>query len=175
MQGHPCLSWFLGVGVASRRKEVDADCGIGEGGAVVALAPKTFEIESLLQGLLNDYPRLLLPPVDDYQERSIWTIGYEVGTTAGSLDLLCIDSTGEVWVIETKLAKNRESQKQVVGQVLGYASAIAAWSIDKLQAVAQEHLKKPLMEYLAEAVGMADASRRWWQAARSGRRRVDGG
>lgn len=128
-------------------------------GGVVALEPQPFGIEVHLQRLLREYPRLLLAPVGDYQDRSIWTIGYEVGTEAGSLDLLCLDSTGEVWVVETKLAKNPEAKKQVVGQVLGYASSISAWTVDRLQAVAQDYLKKPLIEHLAEAVGMAGAER----------------
>lgn len=126
-------------------------------GQVVALEPQEFSLEVDLQDLLRDYPRLLLAPLPAYQDRTIWTIGYEVPTEAGSIDLLCLDSTGEVWVVETKLAKNPESRKQVVGQVLGYASAVAEWSVDRLEAVAQEFLGEPLVGFLGDELGGGDA------------------
>lgn len=128
-----------------------------DGGQVVALTPQPFDLEVDLQDLLRDYPRLLLAPVAAYQDRTIWTIGYEVGTDAGSIDLLCIDSTGEIWVVETKLARNSEAKKQVVGQVLGYTSAVADWSLDKLEAVGQDFLGRPLREHLADSIGGEEA------------------
>lgn len=125
-------------------------------GEIVALEPQEFTVEVDLQDLLRDYPRLLLAPVPDYQDRQIWTIGYEVGSRAGSIDLLCLDSTGEVWVVETKLAKNPEAKKQVVGQVLAYASVVATWTEDRLEAVAQDYLGEPLVEYLADQLGVEE-------------------
>lgn len=53
-----------------------------QGGGIVALEPRTFEIELRLQDLLRDYPRLLLAPVGEYADRLIWTIGYDVPTDA---------------------------------------------------------------------------------------------
>jgi len=126
-------------------------------GEIVALEEQPFDLEVGLQKLLEQYPRLMLSAGSTYQDRSVWTIGYEVGTDAGSIDLLMLDSTGEVWVVETKLRKNPEVKKQVVGQVLGYASCVAEWSIDKLQEVAQAYLGRPLLDYIGDDVGLEEA------------------
>ncbi len=122
-------------------------------GNLVALEKEPFDLEVTLQDLLAEYPSLMLSTGADYQERQIWTIGYEVATDAGSIDLLMLDSVGEVWVAEAKLRKNPEVKKQVVGQVLGYASCVAEWSIDKLGETAHSYLGQPLSEFLAEKVG----------------------
>ncbi len=124
---------------------------------MVALEPQGFDLEVDLQDLLRDYPRLLLAPVPDYQGREIWTIGYEVPSEAGSIDLLCLDSTGEVWIVETKLAKNPEARKQVVGQVLGYAAAVAEWSVDRLESVAQSDLGESLRDHISVGLGVQEA------------------
>lgn len=127
------------------------------GGEIVALEEQPFDLEVGLQKLLEHYPRLMLSAGSTYQDRSVWTIGYEVGTDAGSIDLLMLDSTGEVWVVETKLRKNPEVKKQVVGQVLGYASCVAEWSIDRLREVAQAYLGRPLLDYIGDDVGLEEA------------------
>lgn len=132
---------------------------------VVALEPHPFDLEVGLQELLESYPRLLLAAGGPYANREIWTIGYEVPVPAGSIDLLMLDSAGEVWVVETKLRKNPEVKKQVVGQVLGYAACVAEWTADKLDAVALEYQAvrgdgestQSLLQRLGESVGMETA------------------
>ena len=136
-----------------------------QGGKTIVLDPQPFDLEVGLQELLERYPTLMLA-ASEFDERQIWTIGYEVGTAAGAVDLLMLDSSGEVWIIETKLRKNPEVKKQVVGQVLGYASCVAAWSVDKLEAVALEYLNsrggmqvESLVEHLATDVGLEQAEK----------------
>ena len=134
-------------------------------GTIEVLAPKPFNLEVRLQELLEQHPELVLADLSDETDRSIWTIGWEVSTPAGSADLLMLDSTGRVWIVEAKLAANSEIKKQVVGQVLGYASCVADWGADDLDRVGTEYITRrvqtghgSLIEYLADQLGdQADA------------------
>ena len=105
-------------------------------GKITVLAHKPFDKEERLQDLLEHYPGIVLAGTSDDEGRVIWTIGREVGVSSGSIDLLLLDSTGHLWVVETKLAKSPEVRKQVVGQVLAYAADVATWDRAKLEEVA---------------------------------------
>jgi hypothetical protein len=112
----------------------------GTDGSIETLVPERFDLETTLQQMLADHPELALAGTVDDESMTIWTIGEEVSTAAGSIDLLLLDSTARLWVVETKLARNPDVKKQVVGQVLGYASCVAEWSADQLLACAAEYL-----------------------------------
>jgi len=129
-------------------------------GTIKVLASKPFNLEVRLQELLEQHPELVLADLSDDADRSIWTIGWEVSTPSGSADLLMLDSTGRVWIVETKLAANSEVKKQVVGQVLGYASCVAEWDADDLDRVGTEYITRraqtghgSLVEYLTDQLG----------------------
>ena len=103
--------------------------------------PEPFLNEAKLQSLIEEYPQLVFGTDEDaFTTAAIWTIGREVKLRSGSLDLLLIDSTGRVWVVETKLEHNQESRKQVVGQVLGYTADIAEWTAGDLETQADTYL-----------------------------------
>lgn len=110
------------------------------GGRIDELPHEAFEDEAKLQRLLEQHPGLVLAGTSDGEDRSIWAIGYEVPVPAGAIDLLLLDSTGHVWVVETKLAKNPEVRKQVVGQVLAYAADVATWGREDLEHHADGYL-----------------------------------
>lgn len=112
----------------------------GPDGRLQPIEGEPFDLESKLQGLLAEHPDLALAGTVDDESIEIWTIGMEVQTAAGSIDLLLLDSTGKLWVVETKLARNPEIKKQVVGQVLGYGSCIAEWTSDTIAATASNYL-----------------------------------
>jgi hypothetical protein len=129
-------------------------------GTLELLDPEPFPLEVHLQELLETHPSLVLTDTVDDQDRRIWTIGWEVGVEAGSIDLLLLDSTARVWVVETKLATNSEIKKQVVGQVLGYASCTADWTADDLVRIGDTYLERrvsegpgTLVELLTEGLG----------------------
>ena len=84
-------------------------------------APYSNEAE--LQDLIADDAGIL--PFDDigYEDPFV-TIGKEVGLHGNSLDLLAISPKGHVAVIETKLTRNPEIRREVVGQVLSYAASL---------------------------------------------------
>jgi hypothetical protein len=132
-------------------------------GGTEVLEPESFEAEKELQDLLEAHPELVLTNLADDEKRSIWTIGREVGVPSGSMDLLLLDSRGELWVVEVKLAKNAEVRKQVVGQVLAYASDVAAWDREDVEEVARSYLAgredawTSLLDLIGDTVGVDEA------------------
>lgn len=135
----------------------------GQSGEIVALEAEPFDLEVKLQELIEEHPEIVLAGLAGTSDLRIWSVGFEVPTDAGSIDLLLLDSDGFLWVVETKLARNPEVKKQVVGQVLGYASCVAEWSADSINAVGTEYLasrdsETSLLEYLSLELGDTDAA-----------------
>ncbi len=121
---------------------------------VVPLRLDPFEDEATLQKLLARFPELVLGGRPEDNRPKIWTIGVEVPVPSGSIDLVLLDATGRVWVVETKLAKNPEVRKHVVGQVLGYASDVVLWGPEELSSTASQHLGgRELSELIDESLG----------------------
>lgn len=87
-----------------------------------------FKAEAKLQDYLEQHPALI--PVEDIDDNAtpLLCIGKEVGVSSGSIDLLFIDKGGMLTVVETKLAKNPEARRTVVGQIIEYASYIYGWT-----------------------------------------------
>ncbi len=52
-----------------------------------------------------------------------------MATKAGYIDVLCIDGDGVLTVIETKLARNSQIRREVVGQVLEYVAQLSTGRI----------------------------------------------
>jgi hypothetical protein len=68
--------------------------------------------------LLNDSPELIPTKVED--QAAIFT--REAGLPgSGSTDLVGVDAQGNILIVETKLARNGEIRRKVIGQVLEYA------------------------------------------------------
>ncbi len=87
----------------------------------VPVEKRYYDDEAHLQNLLTDDVNIL--PLDEvgYDTKFV-TIGKEVGLQNGSLDVLAVSPQGHVALIETKLDKNPEVKRTVVGQILGYAA-----------------------------------------------------
>jgi len=60
-------------------------------------------------------------------------LGREVRLGSGSADLLAVESTGRLVVIEVKLAGNAESRRAVVAQVLSYAGYLQGLDVEQLE------------------------------------------
>ncbi len=97
-------------------------------------------VETFLQEALNQNPALL--PIDEIDTAfgPLTSIGREIA----SIDNLFISPTGRLTLVETKLWRNPESGREVVGQVLDYASTLSAWSYEELQRQAQCAVQSPL-------------------------------
>lgn len=99
--------------------------------------------EDWLQRLLFEHPRLL--PIGEIEPwfDDAMPVVRELPTRAGPLDLLYVNARGYLTLVETKLWRNPQARREVVGQVIDYAKEIARWSYGDL----------------VEAVRMADSRR----------------
>lgn len=93
--------------------------------------------EDVLQELLDDHLDLL--PIDELS--SSWgplvSLGREIGLQVGYIDNLFVSPAGEITLVEAKLWRNPQARREVVGQILDYAAAIASMSYDDLDNAVQ--------------------------------------
>jgi len=71
---------------------------------------------------------------------------------SGSTDLLGVDSRGNILLVETKLARNQEARRKVVGQILEYASFLWRMSFDEFDDLFVRRREKSLLALLADEV-----------------------
>lgn len=83
--------------------------------------PPVFRVEKDLEDYLEAH--LSLPGQD------LLIIGRQVKTVGGVIDLLAIDSTGVIYIIELKL---NAASPSVIGQVLGYRRSIKRLNREKI-------------------------------------------
>lgn len=93
--------------------------------------------EDRLQALLAENPQVL--PIEDIDPSFAppRTIGREVPTAAGPIDVLYVSPAGLVTIVETKLWRNPEARREVVGQILDYAKELSSWDYENLDAAAR--------------------------------------
>lgn len=117
------------------------------------LAPSSYPNEATLHGLVEEAPQLL--PLAGSPRIAI--VGREVQLGAGYADLVGVEITGRLVLIEIKLARNAEARRAVIAQVLAYAAYLhgldpAALSRDVLG----RHLQQRGWSSLAEAAASRD-------------------
>jgi len=119
-----------------------------DGGTPKPLDKVKFTEEGKLQDYLEKYPSLI--PLAEIVEGAsdLLCIGREVGAGPGAVDLLFIDKDGLLTVVETKLAKNPEARRTVIGQIIEYASYISQWTVDDVYRIANDYPKSNLDEVL---------------------------
>lgn len=85
--------------------------------------------EAYLQAALHARPELL--PIDelDADFGPLVSLGREVD----SIDNLFIDPTGKITIVETKRWRNPEATRQVLAQILEYATRVSSWSYQKFE------------------------------------------
>jgi hypothetical protein len=98
--------------------------------------------EAWLQETLRRYPEVL--PVEEFGPvfHPLVPIGREVPTGAGSIDNLFISHAGYLVLAETKLWRNPEARREVVAQLIDYATALSRLTYDDLDALVKEYLRK---------------------------------
>ena len=103
-----------------------------EGGEQTILKSKSFGQEKLLQDALEKNPSLL--SLEDHVEGvRMATVGREVSVASGWADLLYLDNQGTLNLVEVKIDSNREVRRNVVGQILEYASQMINWDYDEIE------------------------------------------
>lgn len=126
----------------------------------IAFTDKTFE-EGWLQELIRKYPDML--PVSDIEPdfAPLVSVGREVGTASGQIDNLFLSPQGYLTIVETKLWRNPEARREVVGQIIDYAKDVNHWSFDELESRVRAYYKK----FHGSELGVIDALRKAEQIA----------
>jgi hypothetical protein len=88
--------------------------------------------ESWLQKLIHENPSLL--PISEIESgfAPAISMGREIRTKAGPIDNLLISPDGYITIVETKLWRNPQARREVVGQILDYAKALSKWTFSDL-------------------------------------------
>lgn len=115
-----------------------------------------FPDEATLQRLVAETPALL--PLSGSPQLEV--VGREVLLGGGYADLLAVETSGRLAVIEVKLARNSEARRAVVAQVLAYAAVLYGLSVERLET-------EILAQHLAtrDYASLADAARQLEQTA----------
>ncbi|MFC2003636.1 hypothetical protein ACFLV4_06835 [Chloroflexota bacterium] len=113
-----------------------------EDGKPTLLDETEFTEEGKLQDYIEEYPTVI--PLSEIIEGAsdLLCIGREVGAGSGSMDLLFIDKEGLLTIVETKLRKNREVRREVIGQIIEYASYVSQWTAGDVYKIANDYFLK---------------------------------
>ncbi len=112
------------------------------------LAPAGFPDEAALHKLVEQAPQIL--PLAGSPRLAI--LGREVSLGDGYVDLLAVEETGRLAIIEIKLASNAEARRAVVSQVLAYAAFLHRIDRTHLeQSILDRHLRERNYQTLLDA------------------------
>lgn len=97
----------------------------------VPLTERTFD-EAWFQKLLFEHPSLI--PVDEIEPAfsPLTPLARELQTGNGPIDLVYLNAEGHITLVETKLWRNPEARRQVVAQIIDYATAMSKWTYEDL-------------------------------------------
>jgi hypothetical protein len=88
--------------------------------------------EKWLQGLLFEHPQLIPAHEIEPAFDGLVPLGREVPTNCGPFDLLFANPRGSLALVETKLWRNPSARREVVAQIINYASELSKWSYENL-------------------------------------------
>ena len=88
--------------------------------------------EDWLQKVIHDNPQSY--PIENPLDKDvkIVSLGREINSGAGYIDILLLTSEAELIIVETKLWRNPEKSRTVLAQVIDYAKEISNWSYNDL-------------------------------------------
>ncbi|ELB2156892.1 DUF4268 domain-containing protein [Vibrio parahaemolyticus] len=89
--------------------------------------------ESWLQQRLFENPQSLPFGEIDPAYQTVCPLCMEMNTGAGPIDIVYVTPQGRLVIVETKLWRNPEARRKVIGQILDYAKELAQWSFSDLQ------------------------------------------
>ena len=117
------------------------------------LDPTGFPDEGSLHDRVEEAPQLL--PLAGSPRLTM--LGREVRLGSGWADLVAVERSGRLVVIEVKLARSDEARRAVVAQILAYASYLYRLTLDDLEGVVLgEHLRQRGFDSIASAVTAHD-------------------
>jgi hypothetical protein len=122
------------------------------------LTHSPFGNEAELESTVSLHPCLLALP----QEPDIALVKRQVTLPrAGSLDIFMVNSEGLPIAIEVKLARNSESRREVVGQLVDYASILTSYTVDELDLSVGGALDSALRTFSTDSEDEGVFERRW--------------
>ena len=117
------------------------------------LAPTGFPDEQTLHDLVEETPQIL--PLAGNPRLVV--VGKEVALGNGYADLLAVEPSGRLAIIEIKLARNSEARRAVVAQVLAYAAYLKGLDPTGLETnLLGRYLREHGHESLRDAVAAED-------------------
>jgi hypothetical protein len=130
----------------------------------VILRSHPFDNEDQLQKVVADNPTLLC--FDGDAPLALVTREFSL-PGAGSLDILMVSADGLPVPIECKLARNPQSRREVVGQIVDYVSILTALTVDELDHAVDGKLEEALRTFDSKTADPKDFERRWQQVGTS--------
>ena len=117
---------------------------IRQADTIVTAPAAEFTNEAELEQVLAEQVALLQSPTD----RPLALVSRQVSLLdAGTLDLLCVDENGLPVAVEVKLARNGESRRSVVAQIVDYLSALTTMTVDELDLGVEGKLEAALKSF----------------------------
>ena len=117
------------------------------------LSPTGFPDEQTLHDLVEETPRIL-PLAGDPR---LVVVGKEVLLGNGYADLVAVEPSGRLVVVEIKLSRNAEARRAVVAQILTYAAHLKGLSPETVERdVLGRHLRDRGYESIQDAISSND-------------------
>jgi hypothetical protein len=123
-------------------------------GRIIKILPSGYDDENMLKRLIKEYPTLLPTPTTSSER--IFTLTDEYPIDGGSIDLLCVDNEGNIYIVETKLQKNSD-RRTIIAQILDYASQIAKETFDTFKRKIEERTGESIDKILGEDTDIVDS------------------
>lgn len=124
----------------------------------VAAQSVDFALESELEKVIASRPDLLAVAGD----QPLALVASQVDLPdAGILDLLFVSESGLPVAVEVKLAKNGESRRQFVAQIVDYLSSLTTLTVAELDAQVEGTLEQALRSFDASDTALSGFERRW--------------
>ncbi len=122
------------------------------------LTQSAFGNEAELESIVSQHPCLLALS----QEPDIALVKRQVTLPrAGFLDILMVNSEGLPIAVEVKLARNSESRREVVGQLVDYVSILTSYTVDELDISVGGALDTALRTFSGDSDDDGVFERRW--------------
>lgn len=117
------------------------------------LAPTGFPDEAALHALVEETPQIL--PLSG--DPRLVVVGKEVALGNGYADLIAVEPSGRLAIIEIKLARNAEARRAVIAQILTYAAYLKGLDPKTMEEeVLGRHLRDRGHETLIDAAASDD-------------------
>ncbi len=104
----------------------------------IPLTEKSLQ-EDWLQRVIHDHPSLLPTTEIEPAFSPLISLGREIEADSWFIDNLFISPQGYLTIVETKLWRNPEARREVVGQIIEYAKVVSTWSFNELNQKVKEH------------------------------------